>query len=111
MLPKWLQELPTQEIPPAQAVPKDRGFYLQLAAFGKQSTIKRFIDEHQLTSQGLDQHYILSGGRHWYVLTAGHYPTRREADEAADLLRHNSPDLGLWVRSARSLQQAIEAAH
>lgn len=103
-------EEPLVNNPARGSLPSNRGFYIQLAAFARSEAIKRFIDEHQLADQSLNQHYILSNDRYWHVLTAGYYQTRGDAAEAADLLQQQHPGLEPWVRSALSLHQAIEAA-
>lgn len=72
-------------------------YAIQLAAFRDAGRMRGYVEERGLAERVL---YGLSsaGGSRWYVLVQGFYPTRAEAQAAADALPEALKRLDPWIR-------------
>jgi septal ring-binding cell division protein DamX len=90
---KTEQSLPTKSLPTT-------GYSLQLGAYlSRQQAEEAAAD--MVLSGTLEVREIISQGRAFSVILLGHYPTRNEAEAAAQNLT-----ISYWVRSMRSLADA-----
>jgi septal ring-binding cell division protein DamX len=90
---KTQQSLPTKSLPAT-------GYSLQLGAYLSRQQAEE-VAADMVLSGTLEVREIISQGRAFSVILLGHYPTRSEAEAAAQNLT-----ISYWVRSMRSLAHA-----
>lgn len=83
------------------------GYTVQLGAYlskgmAEQSAGKIITDGDQLVV-----HSIIADGQYKFVIVQGHYPTRQQAQAAAERLIALNPQLEYWVRSIKSLRNSL----
>lgn len=82
---------------------EDNHYTIQLIAGYEKQTLERFLNQHPL---GNKAHFIQTqhGGRAWFVLITGDYPSHDAARNAMNRLPQALRDNGIWVRSFASLR-------
>ncbi|MDH3641017.1 MAG: SPOR domain-containing protein [Gammaproteobacteria bacterium] len=78
---------------------------VQLVAVSTKEALEAYARAHQL--QGMSAARIAHNGELYYALLLGVYETREIASQATTDLPAPLDDLGVWIRSLGSLQQAI----
>lgn len=83
------------------------GYTVQLGAYlsqamAEQSAAKVITDGDQLVV-----HSIIAKGQYRFVIVQGQYPTREQAQIAAERLTALNPQLDYWVRSIKSLRNSL----
>ena len=90
--------VPLTEVPPHYYV-------VQLVALGSKESLEEYATRKAL--RGMSAARVERGGRLFYVLLLGVFPTRAAADEAAANLPAALSEFDPWVRRVESLQEAI----
>ena len=92
------EPVPLTEVPPHYYV-------VQLVALGSKESLEYYAARKAL--RGMSAARVERGGRLFYVLLLGVFPTRTAADEAAANLPEALSEFDPWVRRVESLQEAI----
>lgn len=92
------EPVPLTEVPPHYYV-------VQLVALGSKESLEEYAARKSL--RGMSAARVERGGRLFYVLLLGVFPTRAAADEAAANLPAALSEFDPWVRRVESLQEAI----
>ena len=94
---------PDGPVPLTEAPP--HYYAVQLVALGSKESLEAYAARKAL--RGLFAARVERGGRLFYVLLLGVFPTRAAADEAAANLPAALSEFDPWVRRVESLQEAI----
>lgn len=79
-------------------------FYaVQVVASGSQQQVSEFARRHQLSDEWVAETNV--GGRTWYVLMLGVYPTKGEAEQALGSVR--GLETQPWIRTVGSIQSVM----
>lgn len=92
------EPVPLTEVPPDYYV-------VQLVALGSKESLEEYASRNAL--RGMSAARVERGGRLFYVLLLGVFPTRGAADQAAANLPAALSEFDPWVRRIESLQEAI----
>jgi DamX protein len=86
---------------------RPEAYSLQILAAGSERSVRKFAQEHRLTT---DVYYFKSqrGGRPWIALLLGIYKDRKTAVTVLNMLPDSLRKAGAWPRSLASVQEEIK---
>lgn len=89
---KAVQQLPQQPVEITFDISAD-GYTVQLGAYLSQAMAEQSADKIIVAEGELRVRNIISAGRHSFVIVYGQYPTRQQAQKAAEGIRALNPQL------------------
>ena len=88
--------------PPAY---QSSGYSIQLGAYANAQIAARIVEQMAIDGD-IDVVEVLSSGKTFSIVLLGQYPSRAEAQNIADRLTSQRPEIRYWIRSMRSVRDA-----
>lgn len=83
------------------------GYTVQLGAYLSRAMAEQSAAKITTDGGQLEVHNIIVGGQYRFVIVQGQYPTRQQAQTAAERLTALNPQLDYWLRSIKSLRNSL----
>ena len=93
------------EVPTAPPVYQGSGYSIQLGAYANPQIAARVVEQMAVDGD-IDVVEVLSNGKTFSIVLLGQYPSRAEAQNIADRLTSQRPEIRYWIRSMRSVRDA-----
>ena len=108
---KAVSEEPVQAIildsgmPASPPAYQSSGYSIQLGAYANAQIAARIVEQMAINGD-IDVVEVLSNGKTFSIVLLGQYPSRAEAQNIADRLTSQRPEIRYWIRSMRSVRDA-----